>query len=219
MGSDPKERGADMMSFVFDFEDTTNPFGLPLPFTPPPSPPSTGIDMDRNPWESGDTAEHRAEAAADGGEHQHQQRIQELEELLAEAKRQAQLHQAPAAPGIPHELMLALATLDDAALRCEFDAFADPATGAGADDEGGVRRMSKDGLAQFMRAKGLAHSDVQVERVMTRMDTNADPVMNLCQPLHALEPPSKRLGEDNVPKVGGGGKPKVLSTRLSMPIS
>ena len=66
--------------------------------------------------------------------------------------------------------MLALATLDDAALRREYDAHADLAAG----DEGGERRMSKDGLAQFMRAKGLAHSDVQVERVMTRMDTNAD---------------------------------------------
>ena len=76
----------------------------------------------------------------------------------------------PQAPAIPPGLMLALATLDDAALRREYDAHADLAAG----DEGGERRMSKDGLAQFMRAKGLAHSDVQVERVMTRMDTNAD---------------------------------------------
>ena len=79
------------------------------------------------------------------------------------------------APGIRHELMLALAKLDDSELRREFDAHADRAAGAG--NEGG-RRMSKYGLANFMREKGLAHGDAQVERVMARADTNEDGEMD-----------------------------------------
>jgi len=136
-------------------------------------------------WESGgDTAEHSAAEAAEGGGH-HQQRIKELEEILAELKRQAQQDQASAkdqasasppeacsGTAIPHGLMLALSVLDDAALRREFDKFADPARGT--DDEGGERRMGKDGLAALMRAKGLAHGDAEVARVLERVDTNED---------------------------------------------
>jgi len=77
-----------------------------------------------------------------------------------------------AAPAMPHELMLALAKLDDSELRREFDAHADVA-----DNEGG-RRMSKDGLAKFMREKKLAHGDAEVKRVMARADTNADGEMD-----------------------------------------
>ena len=129
-------------------------------------------------WDSGDAAEHRGAEAAEGAGH-HQQRIKELEELLAELKHQAQQDQASASPPekaaktvIPHGLMLALSVLDDAALSREFDAHADLA--AGTDNESGERRMSKDGLAQFMRSKGLAHGDAEIERVMSRMDTNGD---------------------------------------------
>ena len=71
--------------------------------------------------------------------------------------------------------MLALAKLDDSQLRREFDAHADRAAGAG--NEGG-RRMSKYGLANFMREKGLAHGDAQVGRVMARADTNEDGEMD-----------------------------------------
>ena len=73
------------------------------------------------------------------------------------------------APAIPHGLMLALSVLDDAALRCEFDAFVDPAS---VTDKGG--RLSKEGLAALMRTKGLAHGDAQVGRVLARVDTNKD---------------------------------------------
>ena len=78
----------------------------------------------------------------------------------------------PQAPAIPHGLMLALAKLDDAALHRDFDAYADLA--AGTDNEGGERRMSKDGLAKLMHAKGVAHGDAEVECVMSRVDTNGD---------------------------------------------
>ena len=78
----------------------------------------------------------------------------------------------PQAPAIPHGLMLALAKLDDAALHRDFDAYADLA--AGTDNEGGERRISKDGLAKLMHAKGVAHGDAEVERVMSRVDTNGD---------------------------------------------
>ena len=63
-------------------------------------------------WSS-DTAEHRASEAADGGEHQ--QRIQELEQLLAEAKRQAQLHQAPARDPVAQARLAAAAGRADKA--------------------------------------------------------------------------------------------------------
>jgi hypothetical protein len=68
---------------------------------------------------------------------------------------------------IPHALMLVLSCLDDAGLRREFDAHADL-------EDKGERRMSKAGLAKFMGAKGLAHGDAEVERVMKRVDTNGD---------------------------------------------
>ena len=71
-----------------------------------------------------------------------------------------------------HRLMLLLSVLDDAALRRDFDAYADLA--AGTDNEGGERRISKDGLAKLMHAKGVAHGDAEVERVMSRVDTNGD---------------------------------------------
>ena len=69
-------------------------------------------------------------------------------------------------PAMPHALMLALRGLDDAGLRREFDKHADKAEGE--------RRMSKAGLASFMRDKGLAHGDADVERAMERVDTNKD---------------------------------------------
>ena len=99
--------------------------------------------------------------------------------LLAEAKLQVQPEQASdrlpdqVAPAIPHELMLALAKLDDAALRREFDKHADLDLAAGTGNEGG-RRMSKDGLAELMQAKGLAHGDAEVKRVLARVDTNGN---------------------------------------------
>ena len=68
---------------------------------------------------------------------------------------------------IPHALMLVLSCLDDAGLRREFDAHVDL-------EDKGERRMSKAGLAKFMSAKGLAHGEAEVERVMKRVDTNGD---------------------------------------------
>jgi hypothetical protein len=68
---------------------------------------------------------------------------------------------------IPHALMLVLSCLDDAGLRREFDAHVDL-------EDKGERRMSKAGLAKFMGAKGLAHGEAEVERVMKRVDTNGD---------------------------------------------
>jgi hypothetical protein len=47
--------------------------------------------------------------------------------------------------------------LDDAGLRREFDTHADITA-----PDNGERRMSKAGLASFMRAKGLAHGDAEV---------------------------------------------------------
>jgi hypothetical protein len=47
------------------------------------------------------------------------------------------------------------------------------AIAAGAPDKG-ERRMSKGGLASFMRAKALAHGDAEVERVLERVDANKD---------------------------------------------
>jgi hypothetical protein len=47
--------------------------------------------------------------------------------------------------------------LDDAGLRREFYTHADIAA-----PDNGERRMSKAGLASFMRAKGLAHGDAEV---------------------------------------------------------
>ncbi len=70
-------------------------------------------------------------------------------------------------PAIPHALMLVLSCLDDAGLRREFDAHVDL-------EDKGERRMSKAGLAKFMGAKGLAHGEAEVERVMKRVDTNGD---------------------------------------------
>jgi ankyrin repeat protein len=66
---------------------------------------------------------------------------------------------------MPHALMLALRGLDDAGLRREFDKFADKAEG---------ERLSKAGLTSFMRDKGLAHCDAEVERVLERVDKNKD---------------------------------------------
>jgi hypothetical protein len=77
-------------------------------------------------------------------------------------------------PAIPHALMLVLSRLDDSGLRREFDAHADLAALAASAEDKGERRMSKDGLAKFMRDKGLAHGDAEVERVMKRVDTNGD---------------------------------------------
>ena len=70
-------------------------------------------------------------------------------------------------PAMPHALMLALRGLDDAGLRREFNKHADK-------DKDTERRMSKAGLASFMRDKGLAHGDADVERAMERVDTNKD---------------------------------------------
>ena len=75
---------------------------------------------------------------------------------------------------IPHALMLVLSCLDDAGLRREFDAHADLAALAASAEDKGERRMSKAGLAKFMSAKGLAHGEAEVERVMKRVDTNGD---------------------------------------------
>jgi len=77
-------------------------------------------------------------------------------------------------PAIPHALMLVLSCLDDAGLRREFDAHADLAALAASAEDKGERRMSKAGLAKFMGAKGLAHGEAEVERVMKRVDTNGD---------------------------------------------
>ena len=55
--------------------------------------------------------------------------------------------------------MLVLSCLDDAGLRREFDAHVDL-------EDKGERRMSKAGLAKFMGAKGLAHGEAEVERVI-----------------------------------------------------
>jgi uncharacterized protein len=77
-------------------------------------------------------------------------------------------------PAIPHALMLVLSCLDDAGLRREFDAHADLAALAASAEDKGERRMSKDGLAKFVRDKGLAHGDAEVERVMKRVDANKD---------------------------------------------
>ena len=79
-------------------------------------------------------------------------------------------------PAMPHALMLALRGLDDAGLRREFDKHADliGAASAGPGSTDTERRMSKAGLASFMRDKGLAHGDADVERVMERVDTSKD---------------------------------------------
>ena len=61
--------------------------------------------------------------------------------------------------------MLALSGLDDAGLRREFGAHADLAGD-------GERRMSKAGLASFMRDKGL--EDAEAGRVLTRVDANSE---------------------------------------------
>ena len=53
--------------------------------------------------------------------------------------------------------------MDDAELRREFDKHAVAAIAAGAQDKG-ERRMSKGGLAGFMREHALAHGDAEVER-------------------------------------------------------
>ena len=62
----------------------------------------------------------------------------------------------PKAPAMPHALMLALRGLDEAGLRREFDKHADKAEGE--------RRLSKAGLASFMRDKGLAHGEEHTRR-------------------------------------------------------
>jgi hypothetical protein len=87
-------------------------------------------------------------------------------------------------PAMPHALMLALRGLDDAGLRREFDKHADPISAAAADagpgskDKDTERRMSKAGLASFMRDQGLAHGDADVGRAMERVDTNGDGVID-----------------------------------------
>ena len=54
--------------------------------------------------------------------------------------------------------------MDETELRREFDKHADlTAIAAGAQDKG-ERRMSKGGLAGFMREHALAHGDAEVER-------------------------------------------------------
>jgi hypothetical protein len=59
-------------------------------------------------------------------------------------------------------------------LSREFDKHADlVAIAAGADDKS-ERRMSKAGLASFMRAQGLAHGDAEVERFLAGVDANND---------------------------------------------
>jgi len=72
------------------------------------------------------------------------------------------------ASALPHALMLALSMMDDAERRSAFDEHADLG------DEGADRRMGKRGLAALMRALGLAHGDAEVERVLTRVDANAN---------------------------------------------
>ena len=64
--------------------------------------------------------------------------------------------------------------MDETELRREFDKHADlTAIAAGAQDKG-ERRMSKGGLAGFMRQHALAHGDAEVERIMERVDANKD---------------------------------------------
>ena len=76
---------------------------------------------------------------------------------------------------IPHALMLWLSSLDDAVLRREFDAHADiPGRTAASADVAGERRMSRGGLAELLRDRGLAHGDTEVERVLVRVDANED---------------------------------------------
>jgi len=68
-----------------------------------------------------------------------------------------------------HALVLALSGMDDAGLRREFGAHADLAA-----DDKGERRMSKAGLASFMRARGVAHGDAEVEQFLARVDADND---------------------------------------------
>jgi hypothetical protein len=86
-------------------------------------------------------------------------------------------HQHPAVPqaaAIPHTLLLALSGMDDAELRREFDKHADLAAIASGAEDKSKRRMSKAGLASFMRDKELAHGNAEVERFMERVDDNKD---------------------------------------------
>ena len=107
-------------------------------------------------------------------------------------------------PAIPHALMLALRGLDDTGLRREFDKHADKAEGE--------RRMSKAGLASFMRNKGLAHGDadvgramerVHVGRAMERVDTNKDGDIDYAEfcALGRPTPTSKRCCRQSIWKV------------------
>jgi hypothetical protein len=82
-------------------------------------------------------------------------------------------------PAIPHALMLWLSSLDDAGLRREFDAHADiPGRTAASADAAGERRMSRGGLAELLRDRGIAHGDTEVERVLARVDANEDGLIN-----------------------------------------
>ena len=82
-------------------------------------------------------------------------------------------------PAILHALMLRLSSLDDAGLRREFDAHADiPGRTAASADVAGERRMSRGGLAELLRDKGLAHGDTEVEQVLARVDTNEDELID-----------------------------------------
>jgi hypothetical protein len=80
-------------------------------------------------------------------------------------------------PAMPHELILALRGLDSAGLRREFDKYADltgegAAAGPESKDKDTDHRMSKAGLASFMRDRGFTHDDTEVGRAMERVDTN-----------------------------------------------
>jgi hypothetical protein len=82
--------------------------------------------------------------------------------------------QAAASPHALQHVLLALSCMDETELRREFDKHVDlTAIAAGAPDKG-ERRMSKGGLAGFMRQHALAHGDPEVERIMGRVDANKD---------------------------------------------
>ena len=78
-----------------------------------------------------------------------------------------------------NKLLPALSMMDDAERRSAFDEHAD----LGADGEGAIRdrRMGKRGLASLMQAHGPAPSDDEVERVLERVDTNANGEIDFAQ--------------------------------------
>ena len=82
--------------------------------------------------------------------------------LHGSMQRERESRQERAAPAIPHGL-------DEARLRRTFDAHSDLAAAEG------EKRMNKACLASLMRAKGLAHGDAEVGRVLERrVDANGD---------------------------------------------